>query len=152
MSTSRYYSNSDMTWMHLLLININMLFLARSKCMYCFVLWFVQVHDYAGVLARCSFTKTHVQTAGGGSRQGSFHDLHWRKSSCASNKTPSPLLSRTCQFWFVCLCGFDQSGVSGPVGVIRAVLPNLPRLQQHLFLRRRLCVCSRPLTWRALPS
>lgn len=38
MSTSRYYSNSDMTWMHLLLININMLFLARSKCMYCFVL------------------------------------------------------------------------------------------------------------------
>ncbi len=77
-----------MTWMHLLPINIKIVFLAHIKYMYCFVLWFVQEHDYAGVLARYSFTKTHVQTAGGGSWQGSFHDLHWRKSSRTENQTP----------------------------------------------------------------
>lgn len=37
-SESRNYSNSDMTWMHLLPINVKILFLAHIKYMYCFVL------------------------------------------------------------------------------------------------------------------
>lgn len=46
----------------------------------------------------------------------------------------------------VCLCAFDGLGVSGPVGTVRAVLAYLSGLQQHLFFRRRLRVCSRLLT------
>lgn len=35
-----------------------------------------QVHDHAGMLARCAVSEAHLQAVGGGPRPRPVHDLH----------------------------------------------------------------------------
>lgn len=108
----------------------------------------MQVHDNARVLARCSFSKTHLQTAGGGSWQSSLHDFNRCKKCYSIKHLHVYILTNCMQFECVSLLTL---GVFGPVSAVRAIFTYLSRLQQHLLIRRRLCVCSRFFTGWALP-